>query len=58
MKKKKTDTIIKASQPKRRKSRQNRHGPEGERLKIEGDWIRAIDRSLTVKRPPEGWLDK
>ena len=30
-------------------------GPEPERLKIEGDWVKAVDHSLTVKRPPEGW---
>jgi hypothetical protein len=30
-------------------------GPEPERLKIEGDWIGAIDKALTVKRPAKGW---
>jgi len=56
MKKKPTDAIVKASVPKpRAKSKQKRHGPEGERLKIDGNWIQAIDHSLTVKRPPTGW---
>jgi len=53
--KKKAENIVKASAPKpRAKSKQKRHGPEGERLKIEGNWIHAIDHSLTVKRPPMG----
>jgi hypothetical protein len=30
-------------------------GPEPERLKIEGDWIGAIDKALKVKRPAKGW---
>lgn len=30
-------------------------GPEPERLKIEGDWIAAVDKALKVKRPPKGW---
>ena len=56
MKKKPADAIVKASQPKlRAKSKQKRHGPEGDRMKIEGNWIHAIDQALTVKRPPGGW---
>jgi len=30
-------------------------GPEPERLKIEGDWIAAVDHALKVKRPAKGW---
>lgn len=30
-------------------------GPEPERLKIEGDWIAAVDKALKVKRPETGW---
>jgi hypothetical protein len=37
------------------KSKQSRHGPEPERLKIEGNWIDAVDTALKKKRPPEGW---
>jgi hypothetical protein len=37
------------------KRKQSRHGPEPERLKIEGDWVDAIDTALAKKRPPEGW---
>jgi hypothetical protein len=48
------DDVLKASEPKR-KSKQLRHGPEPERLKIEGGWVEAIDHSLKKKRPPEGW---
>jgi hypothetical protein len=29
-------------------------GPEPERLKIEGDWIAAVDHALKVKRPAKG----
>jgi hypothetical protein len=37
------------------KSKQSRHGPEAERLKISGDWVAAIDTALAKKRPPGGW---
>jgi hypothetical protein len=30
-------------------------GPEPERLKIDGDWVDAIDHALKVKRPATGW---
>jgi hypothetical protein len=54
--KKKNDNIARASEsPPRKKSTQTRHGPEPERLKIEGDWVKAVDKALTVKRPPQGW---
>lgn len=43
MKKKHEDAIVKVSEPK------------PERLKIEGNWVKAVDHSLTVKRPPTGW---
>jgi len=56
MKKKKPDQIIRASVPRpRKKSSQSRHGPEPERLKIEGNWVSAIDQALKKKRPPGGW---
>lgn len=32
-----------------------RKGPEPERLKIEGNWIDAVDTALKVKRPKGGW---
>jgi hypothetical protein len=44
------NNIVKASAPKWTKK-----GPEPEQLKIEGNWIHAIDRSLAVKRPAKGW---
>jgi hypothetical protein len=50
MKNKRINATIKASEPKRTKK-----GPEPERLKIEGNWIEAVDKSLAVKRPPSGW---
>ena len=56
MKKKPTDAIVKAGQPKpRAKSKQTRHGPEPERIKFQGNWIKAVDIALKAKRPPEGW---
>jgi hypothetical protein len=30
-------------------------GPAPERLKIEGDWVSAVDYALKVKRPKGGW---
>ncbi|HEV2329842.1 MAG TPA: hypothetical protein VGY56_13750 [Verrucomicrobiae bacterium] len=53
--KKKTDEIVKASEPKPHGKRQVVKGPEPERLKIEGDWVDAIDTALKKKRPPGGW---
>ena len=37
------------------KAPQATKGPEPARLKIEGDWVAAIDRALKVKRPARGW---
>jgi hypothetical protein len=30
-------------------------GPKPDTLKIEGDWIDAVDKALTKKRPAGGW---
>ena len=30
-------------------------GPEPERLKIEGDWKKAVETALRKPKPPEGW---
>lgn len=30
-------------------------GPEPERVKIEGDWIKAVGKALKKERPKEGW---
>jgi hypothetical protein len=30
-------------------------GPEPERLKIEGNWGKAVDTALRKPKPPEGW---
>jgi hypothetical protein len=47
---------MKPKKPKPSMAKQKRkHGPEPERLKIEGDWIAAVDAALTVKRPPGAW---
>jgi hypothetical protein len=55
MKKKPTDAIVKAKAASPGKPERTAKGPEPERLKIEGDWVQAIDHTLTVKRPPQGW---
>jgi len=31
------------------------HGPEPERLKIEGDWKAAVRTALRKPKPPGGW---
>lgn len=30
-------------------------GPKPETLKLDGDWRQAVKKSLTKKKPPEGW---
>jgi hypothetical protein len=52
MKKKQQSAIVKASEPKPKRTEK---GPEPERLKIEGGWVQAVDKSLAVKRPASGW---
>jgi hypothetical protein len=32
-----------------------KRGPKPEHLKIEGGWRAAIRKSLSKKKPPEGW---
>lgn len=32
-----------------------RTGPLPERLKIEGDWMRAVETSFKKQKPAEGW---
>jgi len=32
-------------------------GPKGARLKIEGDWKKAVKKALEVERPADGWPD-
>jgi len=34
---------------------QAKSGPKPDVLKIEGDWKENIKKSLTKKKPPEGW---
>jgi hypothetical protein len=49
---KKTNNIVKSGE---QKPNRTLKGPEPERLKIEGDWVKAVDKSLAVKRPASGW---
>ena len=30
-------------------------GPEPERLKVEGDWEKAMEKAMKKKKPAEGW---
>ncbi|HVB97837.1 MAG TPA: hypothetical protein VNJ12_00695 [Candidatus Dormibacteraeota bacterium] len=30
-------------------------GPKPQRLKIKGDWRKAVRKSLEKQKPPEGW---
>jgi hypothetical protein len=55
MNKKHQDAIVKATDRSAPKPKRTAKGPEPERLKIEGDWEKAIDHTLRVKRPPSGW---
>ncbi len=32
-----------------------KRGPKPDHLKVEGNWKEAVKKSLTKKKPPEGW---
>jgi hypothetical protein len=51
MKKLKTSSAGKVGQ----KSVRTIKGPEPERLKINGNWVDAVDTALKKKRPATGW---
>jgi hypothetical protein len=38
-------------------SETERRGPKPDTLKVEGDWQKAIKKSLAKKKPKEGWPD-
>jgi hypothetical protein len=38
-----------------KKKKRAKPGPKEDLLKIEGDWKDAIKKSLSKKKPPEGW---
>jgi len=42
---------------KRRTNKKKVPGPKPETLKLEGDWRKAIKKSLAKKKPKEGWPD-
>jgi hypothetical protein len=48
-KKKKSKSVAMDSKPK------EKSGPKPDVLKIEGDWRDNVKKSLTKKKPPEGW---
>lgn len=39
----------------KKKTQKKTPGPKPEVVKIEGDWREAIKKSLSVKRPANGW---
>jgi hypothetical protein len=43
------------TKPGKPKPKARRHGPEPERLKLEGEWKANVDTALKVKRPAAGW---
>jgi hypothetical protein len=46
-----------SSKKTRKKNKKQRAtpGPKPDTLKIEGDWRDAVKKSLSKKKPPEGW---
>jgi len=40
---------------KKSKRQKAKPGPKAETLKIKGDWHKAIQKSLSKKKPSEGW---
>ena len=53
--KKKPDKIIKTSERKPLEARRTDKGPEPERLKIDGNWVKAVGSALRKPKPTEGW---
>jgi hypothetical protein len=41
--------------PKSAKKKPAKTGPKPDTLKIEGKWREAIKKSLSKKKPPDGW---
>jgi hypothetical protein len=52
---KKNDGVVRARQAKAQDQPTRRHGPEPERLKIDGDWKEAVAAVLRKPKPPGGW---
>jgi len=40
-----------------KKKSKKRTGPEPDRVKLAGDWEKAVADALAKKRPEEGWPD-
>jgi hypothetical protein len=51
--KKKLEPLNKSAKSPRRS--ESTPGPKPDILKIEGDWKEAVKKSLTKKKPAEGW---
>jgi hypothetical protein len=41
--------------PKKADKKKAKRGPKPEVLKIEGNWIAAVDRAMAAKKPSGGW---
>jgi hypothetical protein len=46
---------IKKSKRRANRKLKSKSGPKPDVLKLEGDWKENIKKSLTKKKPPEGW---
>jgi hypothetical protein len=36
-------------------TRKSKPGPKADRLKIEGDWKKAVGKAISVEKPAGGW---
>jgi len=41
-----------------KKAKKKRTGPEPDRVKLTGDWEKAVADALAKKRPREGWPEQ
>lgn len=43
------------SNPRDNPKERRKPGPKADKVKIEGDWERAMEKALKKKRPKDGW---
>ncbi|MCH8083517.1 MAG: hypothetical protein IH885_04715 [Myxococcales bacterium] len=41
----------------KRKTKRKSPGPEADRLKIDGNWKKAVKKAVSIERPEGGWPD-
>ncbi len=51
----KTKPVHPGKKKKHQKRTESTPGPKPDILKLEGDWQENIKKSLSKKKPPEGW---